>query len=86
MTPVDLLQHLEKPMFGPIPNDQVIMPVNPHGRYRLGTALFPAKSRNPMKLFVDIPEKYKKNSYDVYVRQLFDNSEVGRVTWRFKPG
>jgi serine protease len=59
-----------------------LLPVNPFGRFRLGEAMFPAKSTNPMRLLVHIPEAYRDRPYEVSARQLFEGQEVGRVTWR----
>ena len=58
------------------------LPVNPFGRFRLGAAVFPAKSTNAMRLLVHIPKDYRDRPYEVFARQLFEEQEVGRVTWR----
>jgi Subtilase family len=58
------------------------LPVNPHGRFDLGEVLFPAEAHARLRLMVRIPEKERKNEYDVFVRQLYQREEVGRVTWR----
>ncbi len=63
----------------------VVVPLQPAGRERLGTALFPAKSRSRMRLLVQIPKELRAKSYDVAVRQLYRGEEVGRVTWRLSP-
>lgn len=57
------------------------IPVNPHGRMRFGEIPFPAKSRTALRLLVQIPEKYRKEAYQIAVRQLWERKEVGRVTW-----
>lgn len=61
------------------------IPVNPHGKSALGEGLFPAKSRSKLKILVHIPEKLRKMEYEVFVRQIFEKEEVGRVTWRLVP-
>jgi Subtilase family len=61
------------------------LPVNPHGRKRLKEVLFPTKSRTRMRLLVHIPKKMRRKPYEVYVRQLYEGTEVGRVTWRLAP-
>jgi serine protease len=58
------------------------LPVNPQGRRLLGEAIFPAASRAAMRLLVHIPRAHRRRPYDVYVRQLWEGQEVGRVTWR----
>lgn len=61
------------------------LPINPHGRQSLGEIYFPAKSRTGLRLLVQIPEESRKNQYQVYVRQLYREEEVGRITWRLVP-
>jgi hypothetical protein len=63
----------------------VVIPVNPHGSLLLGEVLFPAKSRTALRLMVQIPDKHRKQSYRVSVRQLWERQEVGRVTWQLQP-
>jgi len=59
--------------------------LNPQGRRWLGEQIFPAKARHPMRLLVHIPEEKRMQSFEVYVRQLFEEEEVGRVAWRLVP-
>jgi hypothetical protein len=59
--------------------------LNPHGRFDLGTALFPADVRHKLALLVAIPEEFRNNVYEVAIRQLHKDEEVGRVTWRLSP-
>jgi hypothetical protein len=59
--------------------------VHPHGRFVLEELQFPAKSRAKLRLMVHIPKEEYRNEYEVYVRQLFEEEEVGRVTWRLVP-
>lgn len=61
------------------------LPINPHGRMRLGEYLFPAKSRTRMTLHVWLPKEHRKSTYEVFARQLFEGEELGRVTWRLVP-
>lgn len=60
----------------------VFIPVNPHGLRSLGEMLFPAKSRANLRVLVQIPKEYRHRAYEVYVRQMYKEEEVGRVTWR----
>lgn len=60
----------------------VRVPVNPHGLRSFGDMLFPARSRSKLRLLVQIPAEHRGNAHDVFVRQVFDGLEVGRVTWR----
>jgi hypothetical protein len=61
------------------------VPLNPHGRRFMGDALFPAKSRAELKLLIEIPEEVREYEGEVYVRQMFEDEEVGRVTWHLVP-
>lgn len=62
-----------------------IVPVNPYGLRSLGEILFAPKSRAKSRLLVHIPKEHRHNAHDVFVRQIFNRQEVGRVTWRFAP-
>lgn len=59
--------------------------VNPHGRRTFGEATFATKSKAKLRLLVSIPEEFRKNEYEIFVRQLYEGEEVGRVTWRLAP-
>jgi hypothetical protein len=59
-----------------------LLPLNPYSRYLLREVLFSAKAKIEMKLQVQIPRERLKNNYEVFVRQLYRNEEVGRITWR----
>jgi Subtilase family len=61
------------------------LPVNPRGRTTFGEALFPASVRPQLKLLVNIPQEFRENEYEVFVSQLYQGEEVGRVTWRLVP-
>jgi subtilase family protein len=62
-----------------------LLPLNPYGRQALGEILFPAKSRTQLRLLAQIPGGCQVNEYEVSVSQLYENEEVGRVTWRLAP-
>jgi serine protease len=85
--PVGLYELLrERHQFGKIPVDHrravAHIPVNPHGRMRFREILFPARSRMALRLLVQIPERYRKETYQITVRQIWGREEVGRVTWQ----
>ncbi len=61
------------------------IPIKSQGLHSFGEVLFPAKSRTKLRLLVHIPEELRKNEYEVFVRQLYQDEEVGRVTWRLAP-
>jgi serine protease len=58
------------------------VPVGPHGRTTLPSLLFAAKSRSRCRLLVRVPSEYRERDGAVYVSQLYEGLEVGRVTWR----
>jgi len=51
----------------------------------VGETLFPADSNIEPRLLVEIPEKRKQDEYEIFVSQLFQGEEVGRVTWHLVP-
>jgi hypothetical protein len=61
------------------------MKVNPRGRDAFGNILFPGNLRERMKLIVDIPKESRLGLYEIFVRQLHNNEEIGRITWRLVP-
>jgi hypothetical protein len=65
--------------------DMAVLPVNPHGKLRLGDAPIPAKARMHARLLAQIPKAAQAHEFEVYVRQMFGEQEVGRVTWRLTP-
>jgi hypothetical protein len=58
------------------------VPVAPHGRTTLPSLTFAARSRWPCRLLVEVPRGYRRREHEVYVSQLYEGFEVGRVTWR----
>jgi serine protease len=63
----------------------VRVPLSPHGAYKWGQALLKAQARIPVRLLVAVPKARRNAAYEVYVRQLYEGREVGRITWRFAP-
>jgi hypothetical protein len=59
--------------------------MNPHGLRSLGEMIFSAKSRAKLRLLVQVPKEYQSMAYEVFVRQMDEDLEVGRVTWRLAP-
>src|SRR4029077_4495010 len=53
--------------------------LNPHGRTTLPETLFLSASKPRLRLLVHIPGSGSKNGYRVFVRQLFENEEIGRI-------
>ena len=85
--PIEFAHRLRLP---PLPSSTsrkglVWIPINPAGRTRFEETSFPAKARIPMRLLVHIPKALRERAYELYARQLFENAEVGRVTFRLTP-
>jgi hypothetical protein len=60
--------------------------LRPSGLQQLPWISLPAKSRSRLRLLVSIPEKLRKQRYQVAARQVWGEQEVGRVTWMLAPG
>jgi hypothetical protein len=66
-----------------IPNNgNIMIPINIHGKFVIGDALFHKQVKIPLKILLYIPEKKHISTYTIYVRQLFEGDEVGRITWQ----
>jgi hypothetical protein len=59
------------------------VPLHPAGTQRIGSLVLHAKSRAECELLVRIPDEALKHPYEFAVRQLYERTEVGRLTWRF---
>jgi hypothetical protein len=60
--------------------------VNPYGPYRFKDTDFPKDLHEPLELMVDLPEgRQYDRPYQLFVRQLYQGYEVGRVTWQLTP-
>ncbi len=55
------------------------------GSHKLGKVELPKLTAAPSFLSVHIPEKLPSETYKVYVRQLSDSREIGRITWLIHP-
>ncbi|MDQ1918932.1 S8 family serine peptidase [Massilia pseudoviolaceinigra] len=62
-----------------------LIALNPNMPIRLGNVLFPAKSRMAFRLLVRIPEENRGQTFQIFVRQVWQQQEVGRVTWQLQP-
>lgn len=56
--------------------------IAPDGRTELSPVVLPAKFRAACRLLVRMSRKDRDADHEVYVRQLYEDFEVGRVTWR----
>ena len=66
-------------------NDTALLAIRAQGIERLGELRLAAKSRAACRLLVEIPKGFQKHEYQIAVRQVFKDLEVGRVTWRLTP-
>lgn len=80
-----LLQARPVPLKGAKNRRVVHVPVNPSGRTIFADVAFPAKARIPVRLLVNVPKELRKYEFEIFARQLYENEEVGRVTWRLAP-
>ena len=76
--PVELIEMENK-------EQELAIRLNPHMRMRTRVFEFPRSFESRCKLLIDIPERFRKHSYEVSIRQLSQDQEVGRMTWRFVP-
>jgi hypothetical protein len=81
----DLLQARPVAVRGAKNRHVVHVPVNPWGRTMFADVPFPAKARIPMRLLVRVPKELQKHDFEICARQMYENEEVGRVTWRLAP-
>ncbi|MEZ0240245.1 MAG: hypothetical protein ACAH65_05555 [Chloroflexota bacterium] len=58
--------------------------IPPNARKALPATRFPAGSRARCRLLVELPLRH--GVHEVFVRQVYEGFEVGRVTWRIVPG
>ena len=79
------MEEHEDPHAGPDERRRVRIPLNAHGRHRLGQIELPAAAKAASHLRVHIPEPHRNRPYEVAIRQLWAGREVGRITWRFVP-
>ena len=66
-------------------DDAIFVPANPCGRHYFRESLFPAQSEANLALVIYVPPELRKDSYSISVRQVYEDQEVGRVTWRLIP-
>lgn len=63
-------------------DDWVRLPVNPSGKRRFPAIRLKPETVADLRLLVHVPEDEREREYEVAARQLHDDEEVGRVTWR----
>jgi Subtilase family len=86
--PGELARRLRAPMVAVkrTKNHSVVhIPVNPCGQTTLAEMTFPAKAKIQMRLLVNVPKDLRGHEFEIFARQLYENEEVGRVTWRLAP-
>ncbi len=54
------------------------------GTHTVGQGVLAAEVTNKCRLLVHIPEAYRHQAWRVSARQIFENREVGRVSWLLK--
>jgi hypothetical protein len=61
------------------------IPVPHNGRCTLGSIGLPNGTAAPSHLLIDIPNDRRQKPHRVVIRQLYENREVGRITWLLMP-
>lgn len=83
--PVGLLDALRaRSPFVRIAADRGLVPLARHGRHRMGPGVFPAGARHQMRVLVQASTDVRRYGGEVAVRQLYEDVEVGRVTFRLR--
>jgi serine protease len=62
-----------------------IIPVKANGAHDFKRTRFPARMKTRCSLLVEIPKEYRQQEYELSIRQLFEEIEVGRITWKLTP-
>lgn len=83
--PADFLSAMVKGHFEPAREEKMRLELSPYGVNRFREITFAAKSLNPLRLQVSVPEEHRRGTYEVYVRHLDQGEEVGRITWQLVP-
>ena len=61
------------------------IPIKNSGNTFLSEVELQKDSKFQCRLLVQIPRACRKNSYNIYIRQIFEKVEVGRVSWLLTP-
>lgn len=74
-------------VFCPFPSDldRVRLPVNPNGKHYFREVPLAPDWTSRLFLLVHVPPLLRRHSYRLAVRQIWENQEVGRLTWRLIP-
>jgi hypothetical protein len=83
--PARFVNALQKGYYEEVRKDRLRIPLSPYGMNRFKEILFPANSQNQLELSADIPPTQRTRDAEIYVRQLFEGEEIGRITWRLMP-
>jgi hypothetical protein len=83
--PVALLDALRaRSPFVRIAADRGLIPLARHSRHRLGPGLFAARARHQLRLLLQASADARRYGGEVAVRQIYEDVEVGRVTFRLR--
>ena len=66
-------------------NGVALIPIKYSGKQLLEPLLLEAKSKTQLRLLVHIPKKFRDQAYTIAVRQIWEEFEVGRITFRIAP-
>ena len=61
-----------------------IIPLKYCGIHVIGELMYPAGIKFKMKLLVKLPKISSQSQFEIFVRQVYQRREVGRITWKLK--
>jgi hypothetical protein len=79
------MEELEDAETDPENRRRLRIPVSRFGRQSLGRVELPAGTTAASHMLIQIPENQHKEPLKIYIRQLYEGREVGRITWLLLP-
>jgi hypothetical protein len=75
--PADFISVMIKGYFEPAREEKMQLELSPYGVNRFREITSAAKSLNPLRLWVSVPEEHRRSTYELYARHLDQGEEVG---------
>jgi hypothetical protein len=82
--PIQMLELWGRKKYEKTGKDRALIAVTDHGRLELPPVQLPANANVPLGVRISVPEAAQPLACEVYVRQLYEEIELGRVTWRLQ--
>lgn len=79
------MQEVDDPATDPKNPRRLRIPLPARGRKPLGSIELPAAAAAASDMLVHIPPEQHRQTHRVFVRQLYEGREVGRITWLLRP-